>query len=199
MAITKTDDESRDVGKCKSRGIVCRPARLSSFRRTFTVSFRTVRLTRFGVPEILELRELVPVPNLKPYEVLVRARTVSINPLDCRMRAGYRRSVFGLHLPIILGCDISGEVASVGTLVTSFKFGERRAMEVFGALQPTAMTDTYTDYGILSEDELTEKPSSVSHVEASDIPFAALTGWRALKNNVRVIEGEGNGHNVSWL
>lgn len=149
-----------------------------------------------------------------------------------QIRAGYGRSVFEPHLPIIIGRDVSGEVAAIGTSVKSLRVGQ----EVFGALHPTALRGTYTDYGILSEDELTEKPSSVSHVvsrkiiytltslslvfvfsiwlndfigslfdciwfsvfsysfvcllqEASAIPFAALTAWRALKSNARITEG----------
>ncbi|KAJ4893657.1 GroES-like zinc-binding alcohol dehydrogenase family protein [Raphanus sativus] len=162
-----------------------RPARLSSLRRIFT-GCRAVMLPRFGGPEVLELRENVPVPNLNPNEVLVRAKAVSVNPLDCRMRAGYGRSVIQPHLPVIIGRDISGEVAAIGNSVKSFKVGQ----EVFGALHPTALRGTYTDYGILSQEELTEKPSSVSHVEASAIPFAALTAWRALKSNARILEGQ---------
>ncbi|KAF2612847.1 hypothetical protein F2Q70_00010009 [Brassica cretica] len=161
---------------------IFRPPRLSSLRSIFT-GCRAVMLPRFGGPEVLELREDVPVPNLSPNEVLVRAKAVSVNPLDCRAR--YGRSVFQPHLPIIIGRDVSGEVAAVGNSVKSFKVGQ----EVFGALHPTALRGTYTDYGVLSEEELTEKPASVSHVEASAIPFAALTAWRALKSNARILEG----------
>ncbi|CAN6810718.1 unnamed protein product [Brassica oleracea] len=163
---------------------IFRPARLSSLRSIFT-GCRAVMLPRFGGPEVLELRENVPVPNLNPNEVLVRAKAVSVNPLDCRA-TGYGRSVFQPHLPIIIGRDVSGEVAAVGNSVKSFKVGQ----EVFGALHPTALRGTYTDYGVLSEEELTEKPASVSHVEASAIPFAALTAWRALKSNARILEGQ---------
>lgn len=143
-------------------------------------------LPRFGGPEVLELRPSVGVPDLKPREVLVRARAVSINPLDLRMRSGYGRSIFEPLLPLILGRDISGEVAAVGASVSSLTIGQ----EVFGALHPTAVRGTYTDYAILSEDELTLKPLSVSHVEASAIPFAALTAWRALKSTARISEGQ---------
>ncbi|KAH0927213.1 hypothetical protein HID58_019469 [Brassica napus] len=166
-------------------GLVSHPARLSPLRSIFT-GCRAVMLPRFGGPEVLELRENVPVPNLNPNEVLVRAKAVSINPLDCRIRAGYGRSVLQPHLPVVIGRDISGEVAAVGNSVKAFKVGQ----EVFGALHPTALRGTYTDYGILSEEELIEKPSSVSHVEASAIPFAALTAWRALKSNARILEGQ---------
>lgn len=42
-------------------------------------------LPRFGGPDVLELRDDASVPDLKPNEVLVRARAVSVNPLDTRV------------------------------------------------------------------------------------------------------------------
>ncbi|XVF18762.1 hypothetical protein REPUB_Repub11eG0051200 [Reevesia pubescens] len=154
--------------------------------RGYVTSCRAVLLPRFGRPEVLELRTDVPVPDLKPNEVLVRAKAVSVNPLDTRMRSGYGRSIFEPLLPLILGRDVSGEVAAIGVSVKSLTVGQ----EVFGALHPTAVRGTYTDYAILSEDELSPKPASVTHVEASAIPFAALTAWRALKSTARITEGQ---------
>ena len=75
------------------------------------------------------------------------------------MRSGYGRSIFKLLLPLILGRDVSGEVAAVGSLVKSLSPGA----EVFGALHPTAVRGTYADYVILSEEELTLKPPSLTH------------------------------------
>ncbi|KAG8055409.1 hypothetical protein GUJ93_ZPchr0001g33029 [Zizania palustris] len=146
-------------------------------------SCRAVVVPRFGGPEVLEVRQGVPVPDLKPGQVLVRARAVSINPLDLRMRSGYGRSIFEPILPLIIGRDISGEVVAT---TSSFTIGQ----EVFGALHPTAIRGTYTDYAILSQDELTPKPSTLTHVEASAIPFAALTAWRALHGSARISEGQ---------
>ncbi|CAI0440949.1 unnamed protein product, partial [Linum tenue] len=158
----------------------------SGFTRHIVTSCRAVLLPRFGGPEVLELRDGVDVPPLKPNEVLVRVRAASVNPLDTRMRAGYGRSVFEPLLPLILGRDVSGEVAAVGTSVHSLNVGQ----EVFGALHPTAVRGTYTDYAVLSEEELAAKPASITHVEASAIPFAALTAWRALKSTARIAEGQ---------
>lgn len=76
------------------------------------------------------------------------------------MRSGYGRSIFEPLLPLILGRDISGEVAAVGNSVRRLNVGQ----EVFGALHPTAVRGTYADYAILSEDELAPKPASVTHV-----------------------------------
>ncbi|KAL2944484.1 Reticulon-4-interacting protein 1 mitochondrial [Bienertia sinuspersici] len=149
----------------------------SCISRSIVSSCRAVLLPRFGGADVLEIRDNVSVPELKPNEVLVRARAVSINPLDLRMRTGYGRSVFEPLLPIILGRDVSGEVAAVGNSVRSVSVGE----EVFGALHPTAIRGTYTDYAILSAEEVTKKPAAMSHVDACVIPFAALTAWRGLK------------------
>ncbi|KAL6570635.1 hypothetical protein OROGR_000185 [Orobanche gracilis] len=159
---------------------------LIEVRRTVVTICRAVLLRRFGGPEVLELADNVSVPDLKPNEVLVRARAVSVNPLDCRMREGYGRSLFEPLLPLILGRDISGEVTAVGSSVRSLCVGQ----EVFGALHPTAVRGTYVDYAILAEDELVSKPKSVSHVEASAIPFAALTAWRALRSTANIKEGQ---------
>ncbi|XAR68304.1 2-alkenal reductase [Bertholletia excelsa] len=154
--------------------------------RSIVTSCRAVLVPRFGGPEVLQLRDDVGVPELKPDEVLVRVRAVSVNPLDTRMRSGYGRSLFEPLLPIIIGRDVSGEIAALGTSVRSLSVGQ----EVFGALHPTALRGTYTDYAILKEDEVTVKPPSISHVEASAIPFAALTAWRALKSTARITQGQ---------
>ncbi|KNA23586.1 hypothetical protein SOVF_023570 [Spinacia oleracea] len=154
--------------------------------RSIVTSCRAVILPRFGGPEVLQLRDGVGVPDLKPNEVLVRAHAVSINPLDLRMREGYGRSVFEPLLPLILGRDVSGEVAAVGSSVRSFSVGE----EVFGALHPTALRGTYADYSILPAEEVAKKPAAMSHVDACAIPFAALTAWRALKSTARITSGQ---------
>lgn len=46
------------------------------------------------------------------------------------MRSGYGRSLFKPLLPLILGRDVSCEVAATGSLVRSLSLGQ----EVFGAL-----------------------------------------------------------------
>jgi len=100
---------------------------------------------------------------------------------NLQMRSGYGRSIFEPLLPLILGRDISGEVAAVGASVSSLTIGQ----EVFGALHPTAVRGTYTDYAILSEDELTLKPLSVSHVvHLSPLSLFMLIQWCVLFHKV---------------
>jgi D-arabinose 1-dehydrogenase-like Zn-dependent alcohol dehydrogenase len=63
---------------------------------------RAVVVPRFGGPEVLEVKQGVPVPDLKPRDVLVRTRAVSINPLDLRVSAP-----FWTHAPPSIPLDIT--------------------------------------------------------------------------------------------
>ncbi|EFJ13796.1 hypothetical protein SELMODRAFT_121667 [Selaginella moellendorffii] len=147
---------------------------------------RAVVLPRFGGPEVLELRKDVPVPHLEAEEVLVRTVAAGVNPLDIKMREGYGRSLFQPLLPIVLGRDVSGEIVAIGNGVKRLHVGQH----VFGALHPTAVRGTYSDYAILQEEQLALKPKSLTHVEAAAIPFAALTAWRALWSTARMKSGQ---------
>ncbi|CAM8946975.1 unnamed protein product [Rhodiola kirilowii] len=118
--------------------------------RSMVTRCRAVILPRFGGPDVLEIRDDVEVPDLKADEVLVRSRAVSVNPLDTRMRAGYGRSIFEPLLPLILGRDVSGEVAAVGASVRSLRVGQ----EVFGALHPTAARGPPLATAVLSKKQL---------------------------------------------
>lgn len=75
------------------------------------------------------------------------------------MREGYGKSLFERLLPLVLGRDVSGEIAAVGRAVGRLHVGQ----EVFGALHPTAVRGTYSDYSILADEQLVPKPSSLSH------------------------------------
>lgn len=145
-----------------------------------------VVLPRFGGPDVLQIRSHETLPELGSSQVLVATKAAAVNPIDVRMREGYGRSLFEPLLPLILGRDVSGEVVNVGNAVKQFQLGQ----QVFGALHPTAVRGTYSDYVILAEDQLVVKPPSLTHMEAASIPFAALTAWRALKGTAQIKAGQ---------
>ncbi|KAH7441188.1 hypothetical protein KP509_03G028300 [Ceratopteris richardii] len=149
-------------------------------------SCKAVVLPRFGSPDVLQIRSNETLPDLGSTEVLVATKAAAVNPLDARIREGYGRSLFEPLLPLILGRDVSGEVVAVGNSVKLLHVGQ----EVFGALHPTAVRGTYSDYAILQEDQLILKPTSLTHMEAAAIPFAALTAWRALKGTAQIKQSQ---------
>jgi D-arabinose 1-dehydrogenase-like Zn-dependent alcohol dehydrogenase len=64
----------------------------------------------------------VPVPANVPHEVLVRVRNVGLCSTDLKIRAGR----MGLNvLPLIMGREVAGEVAEVGSQVQEVQPGER--------------------------------------------------------------------------
>ena len=80
---------------------------------------RALVLEQFGGPFI---RKDVPVPAIKPHEALVRVRHVGVCGTDVKIRAGR----LGLDvLPLIMGHEIAGEVAEVGSEVRGFAAGDR--------------------------------------------------------------------------
>lgn len=65
----------------------------------------------------------VPEPKIGPDEALVRVRACALNHLDIWTRQGMP----GIEIPLphILGCDISGEVAKIGTKASGIAEGTR--------------------------------------------------------------------------
>lgn len=142
---------------------------------------------------------LLPIPQIKENEVLVRTKAISINPADAIVRSNKDVSwVFGSDQPLIPGWDISGEVVGVGTKVADFKIGD----QVFGALRHPYIGRTYAEYVAAPEGDLAHKPSNISHEQAAAATLAALTALQpmikvGIKDGDRVLitaAGGGVGH-----
>ena len=67
--------------------------------------------------------EDVPDPKAGPTDVVIKVQGVSVNFNDVWARKGLPGMKF--DLPHISGSDLSGEVADVGSAVTSVKTGDR--------------------------------------------------------------------------
>src|ERR1700742_4062948 len=107
---------------------------------------KAIRIHHFGGLEVL-CHDEVPVPNCGDDEVLIRVRAAGVNPVDTKIRAGeFPR--FVPRLPAILGRDVSGEVAAVGSGVTGFSKGDL----VFGMLDYDR--GTYSEFAIATPREL---------------------------------------------
>ncbi len=82
-------------------------------------TMQAARLTETGSP--LEIVDL-PIPQPGPGEILVRVRAAGICSSDLHYRDGRSRVT---RVPIILGHEISGEVAECGKNVKGLKRGDR--------------------------------------------------------------------------
>ena len=139
----------------------------------------------YGSPDVLELKE-VARPTVKENEVLVRVHAASLNAGDVFSMRGspwlIRLSV-GLPRPknYILGWDMAGRVAAVGSQVTRFKPGD----EVFAACH-----GSLAEYVHVAEDKLALKPANLTFEQAAAVPTAAVTAIMGLRDAGKIQPGQ---------
>ena len=137
---------------------------------------KAIVLEKFGPAENLLYKE-IPKPEIKPHEVLIKVKAISINPVDVKVRSRQAPLAEALikYDPLILGWDLSGEVTEIGTEVSKFQVGDA----VFGMVNFVGHGKAYAEYVAAPEDQLARKPGNISHVEAAASTLAALTAWQA--------------------
>ena len=159
-----------------------------------------------GGPDVLRGEELPdPVPG--PGEVLVRVRACALNHLDLWTRRGLPgRSV---AFPHVLGNDIAGEVAALGSPLDAISPGQRAMLSPGTSCGRCQMCLAGEDsscrsYRILGYQvhggyaelvccpaaNLIPLPDGFSFEEASAFPLVFLTAWRMLVTRARVRPGE---------
>ncbi|CAF1571506.1 unnamed protein product, partial [Rotaria sordida] len=80
---------------------------------------RAILVEEFGDANVCQLAEDVPIPEVKPREVLIRVHAAGVNPVDTYIRSGtYSRRP---NLPYIPGADCAGVIERVGDDVTKFE------------------------------------------------------------------------------
>jgi NADPH2:quinone reductase len=145
---------------------------------------RAVVISRFGAPDVLELRE-VPDPIPGPREVRVAVHAAAVNPVDATNRAD--GSWAGLRLPAILGSDFSGVVDAIGADVSEWSRGDA----VFGAAPfRHGQQGTYAELHLADARTIARKPANLSHVEAAAVPLAGGTAHTLIDRRLRVEPGE---------
>lgn len=123
----------------------------------------------------------LPVPELRPHDILVKVAAVSVNPVDVKLRASVTPQADTHH---VLGYDAAGTVEAVGTAVTRFRPGDK----VFyaGAIDRPG---TNAEYHAVDERIVGPKPRSLSFTEAAALPLTALTAWELLFDRLQVPYG----------
>jgi len=139
------------------------------------------RVHQFGGPTAIVL-EQIPIPSPAQGEVLVKVNAAGVGPWDGWIRAG--KSASPQPLPLTLGSDLSGVVASVGPGVEAFALGE----PVFGVTNPQ-FTGGYAEYALAAEGMIARKPPSLTEAEAASVPVVAVTAWQALFDEARLEKG----------
>ena len=152
---------------------------------------KAVVWTRYGSPDVLELREVEkPIP--KDNEVLIRIYATTVTAGDCEMRSLDFPIYLSLPMRLwkgflkpkensIMGTELAGEIEEVGKDVKQFKVGDK----VFGSAGMDLGTNT--EYICLPEEPeemeggVAIMPTNMTYEEAATVPFGGRDALHFLR------------------
>lgn len=168
---------------------------------------KAVRFHEHGGPGVLRYEE-APDPTPRPTEILLRVKAVALNHLDVWLRKGLPG--MKIPLPKIGGCDIAGEVVSVGTFCSRIAVGQRilvspgiscgqcaaclrgddnlcRGFKIIGGY---VMDGGCADLVCVPEVNCIPVPDSLDYTGAAAVPVAFVTAWNMLVTQANLAAGE---------
>ena len=147
------------------------------------LGMKAVTINQYGDQSVLNYAD-VERREPKSDEVLVQTRAAAVNPVDWKIRDGLGE-MFGLKLPIVLGCEIAGTIEKVGNDVRDFKEGAA----VYGYVS-LERNGGYAEYTIAKTDEIAPKPESLDFENAAAVAVGALTSWQAIFDIANLQSGQ---------
>ena len=118
------------------------------------------------------------IPAAAGRDLLVEVRAISVNPVDAKIRSAMPS--YG-GAPTVLGWDVAGVVAAVGSDVTLFRPGD----EVFYS-GTVGRPGGNSEFHLVDERIVGRKPASLDWASAAALPLTAITAWEALFDRMDV-------------
>lgn len=125
-------------------------------------------LDRAGALQDVEMEK----PTASGRDLLVKVKAVSVNPVDCKVRTGISPSDGSWK---VLGWDAAGEVVDIGDKVSAHSKGDQ--VYYAGSL---IRQGANSEYHLVDERIVGNKPKTLSDVEAAALPLTAITAWEMM-------------------
>lgn len=157
---------------------------------------KAIRIHEHGGVDKLRIDD-IPIPKIKPHEVLVAVKSAGLNHLDLWVRNGIPG--LKLPLPLVLGSDAAGVVKEVGAMVDGMQAGDRvlavpghgcgRCAECLSgrenycanyAIGGEHGNGVQAEYVAVDSRLLFPMPTNISFDEGAAIPLVYLTAWEML-------------------
>jgi NADPH:quinone reductase-like Zn-dependent oxidoreductase len=151
---------------------------------------RAIAQSQYGPPDVLQLTE-IERPTVGDNDVLVQVYASAVHAGDWHLMRGEPwlvRLIFGGILKPkikILGCDVAGRVAAVGSAITQFNVGD----EVLGELSGCGF-GAFAEYVCASEAALVLKPAALTFEQAATVPSSALAAFQGLRDLGQIQSGQ---------
>ena len=147
------------------------------------MSIHAVRVHRFTDPETLVVDRIdAPVPA--DMTAVVHVQVASVNPVDWKTAEGQYPPVGEDKLPIVLGRDLAGVIASIGSGLDGWAAGDRVC--AFIGQDRGAQAEQV----LVAAEELVRIPDGISTDVAGALPLAAMTAWQGLFDHGGLQEGQ---------
>ena len=117
-------------------------------------------------------------PNAQGRDLLVKIDAVSVNPVDTKVRSKMPPENTEWR---VLGFDASGTVEACGPDVEHFMPGD--TVYYAGTINRPG---TNSEYHLVDERIVGNKPKSLNHAEAAALPLTAITAWEMLFDRLDV-------------
>ena len=167
---------------------------------------KAILFHQHGGPEVLRYTD-VPDPEPRPNEVLVRVRACALNHLDLWVRRGLPN--VPIPLPHIPGSDVAGEVAKIGSEVTTVRVAQKvvlaplvscgKCPACVAGLDNCCRQATNLGYMIdggcaefvrVPEVNCLPYPENLSFEQAAAVPLVFQTAWHMLIARAELQPGE---------
>ena len=126
-------------------------------------------------------------PTAEGRDLLIKVNAVSVNPVDTKLRQGQSPD----REWQVLGFDAAGVVEAIGSDVQNFKLGD--AVFYAGSI---ARPGTNSEFHLVDERIVGNKPRSLSDAEAAALPLTAITAWEMLFDRLKVTQPTPEGGNI---
>jgi len=154
-------------------------------------TMKALVLRRHGDLQDLEVATDYPVPQAVDGHVVIRVKASSFNYHDVFTMRGMPG--IKVPLPVIVGLDMAGEIAEVGTGVAPWKVGDRVLVNPLNkkkGLMGEMLDGGMAEYCLVAADQLVAMPDGVSFAEAASLPVAYGTAHRMLITHNTIRKGD---------
>ena len=145
---------------------------------------RTVRFSRLGGPEVLQIEDL-PIVEPKSGEVRIRVQAIGLNRAERMFRTG--QYLEQPKFPSRIGLEAAGIVEAIGAGVTQVRIGDKVSVATG---QSIAEYGTYGETAIVPASSAISYPDNLTPEEAASVWVQYLTAYFAFVDLAKIQPGQ---------